>query len=74
MGELEEWDLDWSRTPLVNPCVDCAYLAPTFDKVIRGGAWNVGVTDADLLPTDREDVETPSGFDSVTGFRCARAP
>jgi formylglycine-generating enzyme required for sulfatase activity len=74
LGELEEWELDWYRSPLVDPCVDCAYLAPTVDRVIRGGAFNVDLSDPDMDPADREDVQAPTESGANAGFRCARSP
>jgi formylglycine-generating enzyme required for sulfatase activity len=74
LGDLEEWELDWYRSPLVEPCVDCAYLTQTVDKVTRGGAFFLDLSDSDFNPADREDVAAPTTIDATQGVRCARSP
>jgi formylglycine-generating enzyme required for sulfatase activity len=73
-GNAWEWTLDWYAT-YVNPCDDCANLAPTgSNRVIRGGDF----THSELymraasrgLPTDNNSE--PSSRTHDVGFRCAR--
>lgn len=70
-GELGEWNLDtWSAT-YANPCSDCAYLAPTAERVWRSGAF--GATAAAMVPTQRNHF-TPLRRGADVGARCARVP
>jgi formylglycine-generating enzyme len=72
-GNAWEWTLDWYAT-YVNPCVDCASLTPSGNRVIRGGDF----THAELymrtanrgLTTDSNSE--PSSRTRDVGFRCAR--
>jgi sulfatase modifying factor 1 len=74
-GNRAEWTLDW-LDEYVSPCVDCARLqppsadeVPTFapQRVFRG---EYGV----LLVSYRGSDEESGTYDSLVGFRCARAP
>jgi formylglycine-generating enzyme required for sulfatase activity len=75
VGEVAEWSLDWSAG-YVDPCVDCAYLAPVVPtdgaaatRVLRGGLFNWVLAE----PATRESV-APTTRISFVGFRCARSP
>src|SRR5215510_13276013 len=68
-GNVQEWVLDWYTSDYSNPCTDCAYLANTGYRVMRGG---------DLF-SSQDDVRTgtrarnlPASRSETTGFRCAR--
>jgi sulfatase modifying factor 1 len=69
-GDLWEWTLDWNAA-YVDPCVDCAYLTVTNERMARGGGFSGDASG--LLPTDRASLP-PVGRFSDTSFRCARAP
>jgi formylglycine-generating enzyme required for sulfatase activity len=71
-GNVWEWNLDWYAMPYVNPCADCADLAPASNRVFRGGAFSSGA--AGLLVSNR-NVGAPSTTRGYTfGARCARTP
>jgi len=67
-GNMWDWNLDWfSGYP--NPCVDCANLAPSPFRVLRGGSFmNDGPTQ---LVSFRSDGD-PSARNFDIGMRCAR--
>jgi formylglycine-generating enzyme required for sulfatase activity len=69
VGDVAEWNLDWYAT-YVDPCTDCAYLAPTGYRVDRSTAFFLS---SNLHAADRNNY-LPSGRGEGTGFRCARAP
>jgi formylglycine-generating enzyme required for sulfatase activity len=69
-GESFEWDLDW-YAPFVDPCTDCAYLAATSGRVLRGGDFLYGTPY--MLPPYRYG-SPPNGRFVDVGFRCARVP
>jgi formylglycine-generating enzyme required for sulfatase activity len=71
LGNLEEFAVDSSAVPYVNPCVDCAHLTPTTQVIARGGAFSDDVSG--LLPPDRNSVLYAYRGDG-DGFRCARTP
>jgi len=74
-GNRAEWTLDW-LDEYMSPCVDCARLQPppldagtTFasQRVVRG-------VYSTLLVSYRGSDEETGTYDSLVGFRCARAP
>jgi formylglycine-generating enzyme required for sulfatase activity len=83
-GNVSEWVLDTfpnanARAPYVNPCVNCAYLAPSYQApmtqqnysnphVARGSEFYYQNATAAYRNTTTDD---PS---ADTGFRCARTP
>lgn len=69
-GDVSQWNLDWYST-YVDPCVDCANLTATSDRVVRGGNFLFG-TQQLILP-DRSRP-SPSSRNYPVGFRCSRTP
>ncbi len=69
-GDVGEWALDLFA-PYVDPCTDCAQLTSGSLRVIRGGAYDYGVSY--LVPSFR-DGRYPPGRNGDVGFRCARTP
>ncbi|HEX7837548.1 MAG TPA: SUMF1/EgtB/PvdO family nonheme iron enzyme [Kofleriaceae bacterium] len=67
-GNALEWVLDGSWFYL-NPCIDCAELIHTDNRLLRGGGFDAP---ADTMRMRTHLATTPAsgGF----GFRCARAP
>jgi len=73
-GNASEWNADWYANAYVNPCTDCAYLAASSERVVRGGSFDsVFHAASNLLPPFRDLGDPTLGVDSV-GFRCARTP
>ncbi|MGH7272300.1 MAG: formylglycine-generating enzyme family protein [Polyangiaceae bacterium] len=71
-GNAPEWVLDTYNASLVDPCMDCTYLAPTSDtsnRVDRGSNW---VRRADSLVSNRSGGLALGGYGY--GIRCARPP
>jgi len=68
-GEVYEWTLDW-YAPYVDPCTDCAYLAPSPTRAMRGG----GVFQSIVLPSSERNDVPPTEQSPDLGFRCARSP
>ncbi|WP_437630663.1 formylglycine-generating enzyme family protein [Sorangium sp. So ce854] len=69
-GSMREWTLDgFGAYP--NPCVDCANLRDTAERVVRGGSA-FGKPNH-LLSSERVSV-SPSTIYYSLGFRCARTP
>src|SRR5580658_1564592 len=68
-GSVAEWNLDWF-SDYVNPCVDCAYLAPDPGRVFRGG--DLASSASDLLVPHRLPLN-PAARTYYLGFRCARS-
>lgn len=68
-GNVSEWTLDWID-PYPNPCVDCANLNFSGDRIIRGG--NFGQS-AFYLRTGNRSSFTPEDRNHGVGVRCARA-
>jgi formylglycine-generating enzyme required for sulfatase activity len=69
-GNVSEWTLD-RNAPYATPCTDCANLAPSQERMVRGGDFEYG---PDRLRTSFRDYITPSLRHPVMGIRCARAP
>jgi sulfatase modifying factor 1 len=68
-GNVWEWNLD-SYAAYVDPCADCANLAATASRLVRGGYFYVPATI--LLPPNRND--SPAAYRSnCLGLRCARS-
>jgi sulfatase modifying factor 1 len=74
-GNRAEWTLDW-LDEYMSPCVDCARLQPppldagitlASQRVVRG-------VYSTLLVSYRGSDEESGAYDSLVGFRCARAP
>jgi formylglycine-generating enzyme required for sulfatase activity len=70
-GNVVEWTLDWYASPYSSPCNDCANLIAATGRVTRGAAWDYGPIE---LRTGLRFFEAPANRDTITGFRCARAP
>ncbi|MGA3122721.1 MAG: formylglycine-generating enzyme family protein [Polyangiaceae bacterium] len=68
-GEMWEWNLDWDVT-YVDPCTDCAYLAPASYRTIRGGDFYNSALD---LPPPYRSGDPPTTRTNI-GIRCARTP
>jgi len=74
-GNLWQWNLDFDRGPLADPCTDCAILSafPEPDdglRVIQGGNFSY---EAEFLLAEHRYENNPNR-DIRIGFRCARAP
>lgn len=69
-GNAAEWTLDWSSATYPMPCVDCASLGVTANRVLRGGNYN---QTAEYMRGARRRSGAPS-LRSFMGMRCARAP
>jgi formylglycine-generating enzyme required for sulfatase activity len=70
-GEMNEWVLDVFATYPATACVNCAYLEPTTERIIRGGDFRDIA--ADMLPPARA-TDTATIRTDIVGFRCARPP
>jgi sulfatase modifying factor 1 len=66
-GEVYEWIID-SYATYVDPCVNCAYLTATSNRVFRGGRFGDG-----SAYTPRGS-STPSNRGNGQGLRCSRSP
>lgn len=69
-GNVFEWLLDW-QGPYATPCTDCASLAPSPNRRLRGGAFASSITD---LRSGVRNSNQPAIHVGNVGFRCARAP
>lgn len=68
-GNVWEWVLDWEATyPL--PCNDCANLATSTKRELRGGAW---LNFPEYVRTAKRYAYPPSHRETPGGVRCARA-
>ena len=75
-GQVWEWALDWHAT-YVSPCTDCADLAASSVRVVRGGSFTSPTSYlSNLLPPSRGSYGPTGRGDAGNGngFRCARAP
>ncbi len=71
-GNVWQWTLDGPKTPYnETDCNNCAYLAATSIRVLRGGAFNIGAQF--LLSSYRHEYAAAGRLGDV-GARCARAP
>ncbi|WP_233562270.1 formylglycine-generating enzyme family protein, partial [Sorangium cellulosum] len=69
-GSMREWVLDgFGDYPA--PCVDCANVADTAERVVRGGS-SFGKSSF-LLSSERVNVAPSTVYYSI-GIRCARTP
>jgi sulfatase modifying factor 1 len=69
-GNVWEWTQDWYASPYAVTCADCANLAVSSDRVLRGGSFLFLASY--LLSSYRYD-EPPSGHFYYAGARCARS-
>lgn len=67
-GNVREWTLDWYAS-YGNPCVNCAQLAPSTDRVLRGGGFYS--PDQYLRASYRLDISPPAARLYAFGVRCA---
>lgn len=74
-GNVWEWTLDtWDlSSSYVDPCADCAHLAPATSRTSRGGSFNANDPTLSALASFRGGGN-PRARGAVTGFRCARSP
>ncbi|MDB5212758.1 MAG: hypothetical protein JWO86_685 [Myxococcaceae bacterium] len=70
VGDLWEWNLDWSAT-YASPCIDCAFLTASTYRIKRGGSFQDDASS--LLPAQRSSVLPAVRYVDV-GIRCARTP
>jgi sulfatase modifying factor 1 len=70
-GSVAEWVLDYYAPSYVVPCVDCAEMTVSAERVIRGGGFSAAASR--LLTSDRQK-QGPAIRKDATGFRCARHP
>ena len=70
-GNLWEWVQDWSAAPYALPCNNCANVAATSDRVLRGGCF--GCAKATLQSSYRNNI-IPVHRGNDVGARCARNP
>jgi formylglycine-generating enzyme len=70
-GNVFEWNLDWSASSYVDPCVDCACLTTTPSRVMRGGYYQS--PSQWIGPTFRSENPPTVRYQGL-GFRCARTP
>jgi formylglycine-generating enzyme required for sulfatase activity len=68
-GNVWQWNLD-RFAAYVDPCVDCANLTATANRVMRGGDF--GYASAYLRAPTRNGYTPP--LRAYIGFRCARVP
>jgi formylglycine-generating enzyme required for sulfatase activity len=70
-GNAAEWNIDGVRSPLPNPCLDCADVTSTLARAARGGSFAEGLLS---LPPSSMLAVSPSSRHVNVGFRCARTP
>ncbi len=68
-GNVQEWTLDYYQGDYINPCLNCANLAASSPRVLRGGAF---YSTSVFVPS--RDSYDPLTSDYGVGLRCARAP
>jgi formylglycine-generating enzyme required for sulfatase activity len=69
IGNLEEWTLDSYVYEYILPCHDCAQLAPSTSRVLRGDYYN----ETSLHGVDFRNYLPPEVTYTNVGFRCARS-
>jgi formylglycine-generating enzyme required for sulfatase activity len=70
-GNVWEWMLDWYATPYSMPCDNCAYLASSAVRVMRGGGYSFG-NPASLLRSASRYTMAPVDTNYSVGVRCVR--
>jgi formylglycine-generating enzyme required for sulfatase activity len=68
LGDAHVWGLDWYTGSYVDPCTDCAYLAPTGYRVERG----IGAGGGGGITSFTREAIPPTPPSNVVGARCAR--
>ncbi len=68
-GNVWQWTLD-RFAPYVSPCIDCANLTATANRVMRGSDF--GFASQYIMPPSRNSYTPP--LRGYIGFRCARSP
>ena len=72
-GNVWEWALDWYASPYAEAqCTDCARLAPSSARVLRGGDF--GAIASSVLTSRRLDLTPATQWYYGLGARCARSP
>ncbi len=71
-GNIWEFSLDWFASAYLNPCTDCANLAPGTSREVRGGSFRDDTVV--LLVSLRGNPVNPTGRWDNIGPRCARTP
>lgn len=70
-GNIWEWVQDWHASPYTNPCSNCANLAPSSNRVIRGGGFFNGPS---YIASSSRGSQPPNYRGGAHGARCARLP
>jgi len=73
-GNVSEWVLDGYAGTYITPCTDCANLAPSGQRVVRGGSFRDGGL---LMRAGSRAPEAPIPMLArllTLGIRCARTP
>lgn len=70
-GNLWEWTQDWYSTPYSATCDNCAWLAASEKRVLRGGDFIGG---ASYIASATRSASEPASHFSNIGARCARTP
>jgi formylglycine-generating enzyme len=71
-GNVLEWVFDWYKAPYdETSCTNCAYLATSTLRVIRGGSFP---RDEKTLPAGSRGNNAPENRLHNIGARCARTP
>jgi formylglycine-generating enzyme required for sulfatase activity len=74
-GNVWEWTLDGYAAAYQNPCTDCANLAASPTRVVRGGGFGAfGAGISDLRTANRTFDQAPDNRLPGVGARCARRP
>ncbi len=75
-GNVNQWNLDWSQYPFVDPCSDCAYLTEddpnVANRIIQGGDFFAPYW-AGSISGNPDFSRAGAGLYWI-GFRCARSP
>jgi formylglycine-generating enzyme required for sulfatase activity len=71
-GNVWEWTMDAFRQPYdIQACTDCADLAPSGVRSLRGGGFN---WDESFQMSSHRGQDPPERVAGSVGFRCARRP
>lgn len=68
-GNVWEWNLDGYSSPYSDPCTDCAYLDPSTQRTLRGGAFSSAPP---FMTAWYRGQDVPTDRDYAVGFRCGR--